>query len=312
MVQELQLRASERPRDSCIGQLGRIAVCCTNGTSESSSTAIGQEGATAVAQNELNDPFGLRPEYAADVNYFTATDWEELAGRGAYFGVLTHDGAVATNQTHDPASAFFETGEADISTLLAAIGSLVGRELSLTSTLDFGCGVGRLTVPLARRSTTVVACDVSPTMLAHARQNVQDASLRNVTFTGTSELTDLPANKFDFICSLLVLQYIPMCVGLPIIRTLLRVLAPGGLAALHVVLARPSAKRSRLATILSSMPRLKRPRVDSAPRMAAGLRIYRYALQTIAGEISCAGAHLLGRFPADAAGAVGAVLIVQK
>src|SRR4051812_8158963 len=118
-------------------------------------------------------------EYADYVKDLSAADWEELARESAYFRVLTHEGGLATNKDCNASAAFFETGKADISALLSAIASLLGRELPLTSTLDFGCGAGRLPVPLARRSPAIVACDIAPAMLAHARRNALEALLHN-------------------------------------------------------------------------------------------------------------------------------------
>src|SRR5213075_2571807 len=156
---------------------------------------------------------------------------------------LTHEGRVETGGTSVPTDAFFETGETDIASLVSAVASVLGHSPSLTASLDFGCGAGRLTLPLARRSTTVFACDIAPTMLAHARQNAADADLRNVTFIALEELSLPTRSQFDFVCSLLVFQYIPALAGYAIIRTLLDLLAPSGVAALHVILGRPTRGR---------------------------------------------------------------------
>ncbi|HYK03206.1 MAG TPA: class I SAM-dependent methyltransferase [Thermoanaerobaculia bacterium] len=151
--------------------------------------------------------------------------WEELARREPYFPVLDADGRLASTDE------FFATGEADIAALLTAIRSLLGRDLALDSVLDFGCGAGRLTLPLARRAKRVVACDIAPTILEHARQNAERAGLTNITFTLASEL---PQTSFDFICSLAVFQYIAPSEGYGLIRSLARLLAPGGIAAIQL------------------------------------------------------------------------------
>src|ERR1700704_1336348 len=160
-------------------------------------------------------------EYSAEVTDRHAKDWEELARREPYFAVLTNEGFLGVEGNSVATTAFFDTGEADISSLLAAITSILGGDIALTSTLDFGCGVGRLTIPLARRAARVVACDIAPTMLAHARENVERAGLRNVTYIESSELAGLPPAGFDFVCSLLVLQHIPPASGYQCIRTVL-------------------------------------------------------------------------------------------
>jgi SAM-dependent methyltransferase len=155
-----------------------------------------------------------------DVEY-----WEELARREPYFPVLDADGRLAATDE------FFATGEADVAELLTAIRSLLRRDVPLDSVLDFGCGAGRLTLPLAKRATRVIACDIAPTILEHARQNAENARLSNITFTLASEL---PQVSFDFICSLAVFQYIPPAEGYGLIRTVARQLAPGGIAAIQL------------------------------------------------------------------------------
>jgi SAM-dependent methyltransferase len=192
------------------------------------------------------------------VTYRTAADWEALARAEPYFAVLANgsDGDVAANRV--ATAEFFATGEADVAGLLQAVASLLGRKVVMTSALDFGCGTGRLTIPLATRAERVVACDIAPTMLAHARRNAEAAGLQNVTFLLAEEALDLPAGSFDFIASLLVLQYVPPAAGYALIRSLTRLLAPGGIAALHVIgyderLAQRSVARAS-GTLVARLP----------------------------------------------------------
>jgi len=163
-----------------------------------------------------------------------ATDWEEIARREPYFSILTNEGSLDVAGNAGASAAFFDTGEGDITTLLAAISSLLGRDLRLGRVLDFGCGVGRLTLPLARRAAHVVACDIAPTMLVHARRNALEAGLRNVSFLSSAELDELAPGEFDFICSLLVFEHIPPSVGYGLLQALTKLLAPGGVGAIQL------------------------------------------------------------------------------
>jgi SAM-dependent methyltransferase len=188
-----------------------------------------------------------RHEYAGDVAARDVTDWEKLALREPYFPILTDEGALGVPGSDAASAAFFESGEQDIASLLAAIGSVLGREIALTASFDFGCGAGRLTLPLARRASSVVACDTAPTLLAHARKNATDAGLRNVTFITPDKLTALPPASIDFVCSLLVFEHIPPAAGYELIRALVVLIAPKGIAALHVPFGRPGGRLRRLA-----------------------------------------------------------------
>ncbi len=246
--------------------------------------------------------------YPDPVKDRSARDWEELAQREPYFAVLTKDGLPDVESNTRASAAFFETGEEDIAALLAAIASLLGRAIPLGSSLDFGCGAGRLTLPLARRATNVVACDISATILDHARRNAEDAGLSNIAFMLSDDLARLPDGRFDFVCSLLVLQHIAPLAGYEIIRTLLRLLAPAGIAALHLTLERPGGALRRLARATSRRPHAGRASQGESIDADSNA----YDERSVHRLILAAGAHELGRFPTRQGKDTGAVLVIQK
>jgi SAM-dependent methyltransferase len=233
-------------------------------------------------------------EYPANVTHRTPSDWEELARREPYFPVLTDEGVRD--------GAFLETGEADIALLLPALASMLGRDVSLTSVLDFGCGAGRLTVPLARRAGRVVACDIAPSVLEHARKTVREAGLSNVTFVETREL----AGRFDFICSLLVFQHIRPVEGYKLIRELLRLLNPGGVAALQLMLEPSGGGLRRLARMRFGRVRRVLPR---RMQMPAWTQVNAYDERVVIRDVAAAGASLVGRFATSDG---GNVLVIEK
>jgi SAM-dependent methyltransferase len=242
------------------------------------------------------------------------TDWEELARHTPYFRVLTNEGVLEVEGGGVATPEFLETGEADVASLLRAAASIIGHDVALTRSLDFGCGVGRLTLPLARRSTHVVACDISPTMLAHVRQNAGDAGLHNITLIETDQLDRLPDGRFDFICSLLVLQYIPRSSGYKLVHTLSRLLAPGGVAILHVLLAPPGQALRQLARMSRSGSRstVSPPQADRTVSRADALQTYEYDERVINRETKAAGALVIRRLDIHAGDTSGAVLVIQK
>jgi SAM-dependent methyltransferase len=224
------------------------------------------------------------------VTHRTPSDWEELARREPYFPVLTNEGVRD--------AAFLESGEADIALLLPAISALLGREVPLTSVLDFGCGAGRLTIPLARRAVRVVACDVAPSVLDHARNNVRDAGLSNVAFVEAREVE----GQFDFICSLLVFQHIRPAEGYKIIRNLLRLLSPHGVAVLQLTMEPSGGGLHRLARM-----RLKRGvnRVLShRMRMPSWMQVNAYDERVVVRDVAEAGAVVIAR--------LGNVLVIEN
>jgi SAM-dependent methyltransferase len=242
-----------------------------------------------------------------------AAEWEELARREPYFAVLTSEGLPGVEGNKVATAAFLQTGEEDMASILSAITSLLGHEMAMRSALDFGCGAGRLTLPLARRASSVVACDIAPTMLAHARSNAEAAGLYNVTFLNSERLGDLPSGQLDFVCSLLVFQYIQPAAGYGVLETLLNLLAPGGIAALHITLLPRGRKLARLA-------RWSRARARVPPEVTRMLKreqtVYthmnEYDELLVRRCVDAADAAILGRFAVMSGRTEGAVLIVQK
>lgn len=226
----------------------------------------------------------------------TPSDWEELARCEPYFPVLTDEGIRD--------EAFLETGEADIALLLPAVASLLGREVPLTSVLDFGCGAGRLTVPLARRAVRVVACDIAPSVLEHARKNVREAGLSNVTFVETREL----AGRFDFICSLLVFQHIRPAEGYKLIRLLLTLLSPGGVVVLQLTLEPPGGGLRRFARMRFGRAGVHRV-LPHRMQMPSWMQANAYDERVVIRDIAGVGASLIGRFATSDA---GSVLVIEK
>jgi trans-aconitate methyltransferase len=167
-------------------------------------------------------------------------DWNELARREPYFAVLTDRRFLRENLDDGARREFFATGEADVDALLATAGVTAP-----SSALDFGCGVGRLTLALARRADRAVGCDVAPDMVAEARRNAELLGIGNAAFV--TSLDALAGQRFDLICSLIVFQHVPVSEGLAALRKLLGMLEPGGVAAIHFTLRRPGSPARRIA-----------------------------------------------------------------
>lgn len=79
--------------------------------------------------------------------------------------------------------------------------------------LDLACGAGNQTIQTARRvgpSGSVVACDISATMLDHVRQNAAAANLKNIeTLESAAEDLDERLPPFDAAISRLGLMLFP-------------------------------------------------------------------------------------------------------
>lgn len=192
-----------------------------------------------------------RSDTLARVKQRTREDWSELARREPYFAVLTERRFLRENLDDDGRREFFASGDADVERLLRMI------DVTPSTALDFGCGVGRLTLALARRVTNVVGCDIAPEMVAEATRNAEILGVANAELV--TSLAEIGHRRFDLICSLIVFQHIPVAEGLATLARLLRLLAPGGVAAIHFTLRRPGSIVRRIARRLrGAMPLVHR------------------------------------------------------
>jgi SAM-dependent methyltransferase len=154
----------------------------------------------------------------------TDEQWEKWARTNPYYAVLSHD---KFRGELDPAARaeFFASGEAQVSHTLRVIRSRLNPGFSPRNALDFGCGTGRITIPLAR-ICEATGEDASPTMLEVAQRNAAAAGV-------TARFTRSATGTFDLILSFLVFQHIPVERGMEIASRLLGHLSPGGVAILH-------------------------------------------------------------------------------
>lgn len=165
-------------------------------------------------------------------------DWENLAKISPYFGVVTWDEFKPENLTDKTFTDFFETGEKVIATIVGDIKQHLDNDFQPERCLDFGCGVGRLVIPLARRFKRVVGVDISKTMMEEALSNCRKFGLDNVEFAQSDDTLSRVSGKFDFIHSYIVLQHISRVRGEAILKRMIDLLNEDGVAALHFTYAK--------------------------------------------------------------------------
>jgi len=90
--------------------------------------------------------------------------------------------------------------------------------------LDLGCGTGAFARALAERADHVLALDLSPRMIAVARERASDQN--NITFQVTDALQwEWPEGQFDCIASIATLHHLPLAA---LLATMRRALAENG------------------------------------------------------------------------------------
>jgi ubiquinone/menaquinone biosynthesis C-methylase UbiE len=159
--------------------------------------------------------------------------WEEWGRREPYFGVLTHPKFRRAQMTEQDRGEFFYSGELHVDKVMQVIRRHIDASFNPSSILDFGCGVGRTTIPFARLSSQVVGADVSSTMLQEAKRNCEAHQVRNVRLVVTDDSLAQLDGSFDLVHSFIVFQHIPHDRGMVIFRNLLARVRTGGVCAIH-------------------------------------------------------------------------------
>ena len=175
---------------------------------------------------------------AKDVGKFRelARNWEALGRSDPFFGVLSDP--TKRFGKWDPGE-FFESGRAHVGKLFRTLNDLEVM-FEQRACLDFGCGVGRLTIPLSESFARTVGVDVAPSMIATARAHVRPGHQCEFVLNRNPDLRQFPDRSFDFVHSCLVLQHVPPEVTLGYISEFFRVCRPGGLVVFQIPAARIS------------------------------------------------------------------------
>jgi ubiquinone/menaquinone biosynthesis C-methylase UbiE len=167
--------------------------------------------------------------------YDPARQWERYGALDPYYGVLSAPDFHHARLDAETRERFFATGRRHVTDLMTALESQIGPDFQFDRVLDYGCGVGRLTLPLAERSKHVYGVDVSHSMLSEAADNARRMNFSNVEWVEADRLAEL-SGRYDLAHSFLVFQHIPVREGERIFAALLRGLRPGGVGVIHITL----------------------------------------------------------------------------
>lgn len=165
-------------------------------------------------------------------------EWEKWGRQDPYFGVVTHDKYRNRNLSASAKAEFFQSGKDHIDHVLDVCRQRIDVNFSPRRSLDFGCGTGRLLIPLAGISETAVGIDVSDSMLREAEKNCNELQLKNVSLVKSDDQLSRLEGQFDFIHSFIVFQHIPVDRGKNIVAALLGHLAENGICAIHFTYAK--------------------------------------------------------------------------
>ena len=159
--------------------------------------------------------------------------WAQLGISRPHFSVLTEQRFLPENIAGS-LGQFWQSGQTEAASIAAIARRYNEGDPSSQTCVEFGCGVGRVTMALARHYRSVQAYDISATHLALARQRAQETATTNVVFHLCSDDPLAALQPCDLFYSLIVFQHNPPVLITRLVRSALRSLRPGGIAIFQV------------------------------------------------------------------------------
>ncbi len=164
----------------------------------------------------------------------TDQEWERWGKFDPYYGVFSEPRFRMDKLTPEAKQEFFDSGERHLHHVLEVCRAQLDPTFTPRRALDFGCGTGRIVIPLAMVTDEVVGLDVSDSMLSEARKNCEERGLNNVRLLKSDDQLSNLEGGFDLIHSFIVFQHIPVARGRRILANLLSHLNDGGSAAIQM------------------------------------------------------------------------------
>lgn len=163
----------------------------------------------------------------------TDQDWKRIGDTDPYFGVLTSDVYKNSSLTEEARQQFFLSGENYAEEVVKNIREKIVLNFHPHEAIDFGCGVGRILIPLSKYCDKIYGIDVSDGMIQETARNCDQMGVTNfevVKSDGDSIGFD---HQVDFIHSFIVFQHIPVRRGMHLFKELLNHLRDGGIGVVH-------------------------------------------------------------------------------
>ena len=261
----------------------------------------------------------------------TDREWEKWGAQDPYFSVLTHPKYRAGALNDESRQEFFALGRLHVDHVMALCRAHLDGGFAPQRALDFGCGVGRVLVPLAAIVPEVVGVDIAPSMLAEARRNCELNGVSNAQFVMSDDTLSAVNGDFDLVHTCIVIQHIEIARGLKLFEALVSRIRPGGIGALQVTFAwdhyranhgvRPPpaplppwhAWRASTRRLLGHwLPLRRAPTVVAAPGADPEMQMNFYDLSQLMFIVQQAGCGMVHTELTDHGGAIGAFMLFRR
>lgn len=170
--------------------------------------------------------------------------WSKLGADDPFWAVVSHDNK--RNGKWDVES-FLETGRANVQYYHQLMALHAAAPEHFDSVLDFGCGVGRLSLAWSERADRVVGVDISQSMIENAHKLADGRSNIEFKVNHAENLSCFTDDQFTLVCSHICLQHMPWELAKEYIKEFGRVCKPDGWVAFQLPAGLANPSRHRIA-----------------------------------------------------------------
>lgn len=169
------------------------------------------------------------PDLLAKLQERVGKQWQELGEKEPYWSVLTAPQFLKKVLDQAKLKEFFASGEAHAAQLDELL-QRFGIHLPEQTVIDFGCGVGRISLHLLERGYRVTGVDISPGNLALAQERLRafSESFRAMQITAPEDLQHL--DSAAVLISFITLQHNAPPIQKLLLDRLLAKIKHGGVA----------------------------------------------------------------------------------
>jgi SAM-dependent methyltransferase len=187
----------------------------------------------SLAPNRIEVEVAASPAQLDAMLRRTGDYWARIGTEAPHWSVVTDD-AYRPDRIAETREAFYASSEHERGLVIGLLERQRVRPADLRRCLEFGCGVGRVTMALAQLFPQVVGCDVSRPHLDLAQREAARLGCTNIAWHQSTPEGLMPRGQWDFWFSRLVLQHNPPPVIAHLLRLAFAGLAPGGIAIFQV------------------------------------------------------------------------------
>jgi SAM-dependent methyltransferase len=155
--------------------------------------------------------------------------WTRLGNIRPHFSVATLREFLPEN-IDGSIDRFWASGYSEANLIAFVLSKCGFGDLAGKTCVEYGCGMGRVTIPFAERFAEIHAYDISPSLIALAQQRAETMAAGNIRFHRCVGGLPDRLEGCDFFYSRVVFQHNPPPVIRELIELALRSLRPGGIA----------------------------------------------------------------------------------